>query len=236
MATSGTYTWTSSRNSIIRDALRKVGALGDYETLDDVRLQVGIDALNPMIKKFQTLGMPLWATTQIEIPLSFWASASEVNIGPSQAINQLDKPLKVLQALRGDASDETELNIYTWTDYNNLSDKTMIGAPVHLFYQPLRTTGRIALWPRPDTYWQTKTLYLRYQRPFQDMNSSTDEPDFPVEWHEALIYNLAVRLAPTYGLPPAERAALNKEAKDILDETKSFDQEEGSLFIIPRYV
>lgn len=239
MSTSNSYDFSSSRDSIISAAFRKIGALGDYETLDTEKLNVGIAAINPMIKALAAKGMPLWAISEQYINFSEWASSASRTIGPGGDISQNIKPLKILQAIRRDNTDannpvDTQMNIYTYEDYENLSSKNATGAPLHLFYQPQAYVGRIVLWPRPDSTWQTNgQLYIRYHRQFQDFDASGDEPDFPVEWHEALIYQLAVRLAPEYGLSLNDRIALKKEADDILEDALDFGTEEGSLFIMP---
>lgn len=243
MATSGSYDFSSSRNTIISGAFRKMGRLGDYEAITDSvnsgKLAAGIAALNPMIKAFQALGMPLWAITEQYIALSNWSSSASATIGPSMTINQVIKPLKVLQAYRRDNIVSTDprdepVNIYTYDDYQNLSQKEEQGTPTHLFYQPLAYTGKLTLWPRPDTYWQTNgQLYIRYHRPFQDFDSSTDEPDFPVEWHEALIFNLADRLSFEYGLSERKAKEIKEKAAATLVIAESFGTEEGSLRIIP---
>jgi hypothetical protein len=239
MPTSNSYDFTSTRDTIITAAFRKIGALGDYETLDTVRRDAGIAAINPMIKAYAAKGMPLWAITEKYIPFSTWTTSPTVTIGPGATINQPDKPLRVLQASRRDNSVVTQpvdvdLNIYTYDEYRSLANKNIPGTPIHFFYQPLAYTGAISLWNLPDTYWKTNgQLYIRYQRQFQDFDSSSDEPDFPVEWHEALIYNLAVRLAPEYGLSMNDRTMLKAEAKEYLEEALSNGTEEGSLYLYP---
>lgn len=239
MATSGSYDWTSTRDFIITEAFKKIGRLGDFETLDSQRLTAGINALNPMIKAFQGLGMPVWAVTEQYLPFTHWATTPTVSIGPGATIAQAIKPLKIVQAIRRDNTNasfpvDVPLDIQPYENYELQSSKQSQGAPNTLFYQPLGYTGQISLWPLPDSTWQTNgQLYIRYQRPFQDFDASTDEPDFPVEWHEALIYNLAVRLAPNYGVPIQDRGVLKQEAKDALDLAKEFDTEEGSLYLQP---
>lgn len=239
MATSGTYSWTSSRDFIITEAFKKIGRLGDFETIDTARLNAGIAAINPMVKAFHALGMPVWAITEQYLSFTSWAATSTVSIGPGATINQIVKPLKILQALRRDNSVpafpvDVPLEILPYENYELLSSKNATGAPTSLFYQPQAYQGNISLWVRPDAYWQTNgQLYIRYQRPFQDFNTATDEPDFPVEWHEALIYNLAIRLAPNYGLPSVDRQALKADAKEALAMALGFDVEEGSLYLQP---
>jgi hypothetical protein len=231
MATSGTYVWTSNRDYIITEAFRKIGSLGDYEDIDTERLNSGARALNPMVKAMAAMGMPLWAVKTVDIPLSNWASAT-LRIGPNQTLSQ-EKPLKIFQVIRIDGTNEVPLIPLADEDYQNLTDKTSSGVPTQYYYKPLREFGDLTIWKRPDSYWLTKTLRIRYQRPFQEFNVDTDEPDFPNEWHEALIYRLATRLAANYGLPLNDRRMLKEETKEIVDETKAFDQEEGSMFIRP---
>lgn len=239
MPTSNSYDFTTNRDQIIQAAFRKIGVLGDYETLDTNKLNVGIAAFNPMIKALAAKGMPLWAITDQYIALSNWAASPSQTIGPGAQINQAVKPLKILQASIRDNSDparpiDNKLDLEAFEDYVNHTDKNTTGMPISLAYQPLAYTGVIYLWPRPDTYWQTNgQLYIRYQRPFQDFDASADEPDFPVEWHEVLIYQLAVRLASEYGVPMNERILLKKEAEELLENALRFDQEETSLFIRP---
>ena len=239
MSTSGVYTWSSSRDVICSEALRKIGALGDFEVTpssSDQRMVNAISAINPMIKTFQGFGMPVWAISLTTLSLGGWTTNPQ-SIGPGMTFNQTDKPLKIVQALRQDVStsQEVPLLIDPFENYENLVNKVATGAPVRLFYQPLAYSGNIYIWPLPDSSWLSNNLIIRYQRPFQDFNASADEPDFPKEWHEALIYQLAVRLAPVYGLPPADRDRLERTADKILSVALSFDQEEGSVYFQPRY-
>lgn len=239
MSTSGSYDFSITRNDIIQEAFRKIGALGENETIaaDTTKLNVGIAALNPMAKAWQAYGMQMWCRTDKTVLLSA-LTTSPTTIGPASTIVDTKKYLKLLQAIRRDTSSNTDvpLNLFTYENFNMLSTKTSTGAPLHVHYQPTLTAGTIYLWPLPDTYWTANgSIIFTFQRTIQDFDSSTDEPDFPIEWAEALIYNLAVRIAPNYGLPPNDRDRLKGEAKESLELAKSFDQEEGSLFFQPRY-
>lgn len=235
MPTSGTYTWSGSRDFVITEAFKKINALGNFETLDTPRLNDGINALNPLVKHLATMGMPLWAIDELTIPFSTLSTVGGASIGLGQSVNSV-APLKVLQALRKDTTTgyDVPMTIYTYEDYENLSNKAANGAPISLFYQPKGAVGALKVWLLPDSYWQTNgSLYIRYQRPFQDSGSATDTPDFPVEWHRTLILGLACDLAPNYGLDVTQRQQLEKKYKDSLDEILGFSGEEGSLFVHP---
>ena len=63
--------------------------------------------------------------------------------------------------------------------------------------------------------------------------SSADTPDFPSYWTDAIIYELAVNLAPEYGVPLQDRSALKAEAKAYLEQAQGYGDEDTSLFVQP---
>lgn len=238
MATSGTYIYTLTRDACITAAYRKINRLGDFATIDATRLAFGLAALDPILKAYSALGMPLWAMTETNIALSLFTTTSPVVIGIGQTVNSV-APIRVVQGLRKDnlTGVDVPLNIYTYEDYERLSVKgpTSPGTPVHVFYQPLGPTGNLKVWNLPDSYWRTNgSLYIRYQRPFQDAGSTGGlELDFPVEWDQTLIYSLAYALAPDYGLDITQRQALKNDRDYWLDLVLSNSTEEGSICFQP---
>jgi hypothetical protein len=243
MSTSGVYTYSTNRDAVILAAGRKINIIGDFETPPDTdpRMVSLITALNPLIKQMMTYGMPVWAITEQLIPFSQLATIAGVSIGlTGQTINSV-APLKVIQALRVDNLQPTTPNtvpmfVYTYEDYELLNNKGAQGAPVHCFYQPLRNSGVIKVWPLPDpTYWQVNgSLYIRYQRPVQDFTAATDEPDFPIEWNQTLIYGLAWNVGHEYGVDKEKMDDMKGMYLFCKEEVLSFGTEEGSLFLQPR--
>jgi hypothetical protein len=184
--------------------------------------------------------MPVWAVTERTIPFSSILTENGVTIGIGQTINAV-APLKIIQAVRKDTSTDTDtmMDIYTYDRYQDITNKTSEGTPLAMFYQPLgpanSSSGVIKIWLLPDDYWQTNgQLYIRYQRPFQDMTATTDEPDFPIHWVKALTYQTAYLLAPSYGLDMTQRGMLKADMKEAVEEALSFGTEEGSFFLQPR--
>lgn len=64
MATSGTATFTRTRNQIIESALRKVNAFESGETVDAASINDASDALNVMVKHWQATGINIWTTEE----------------------------------------------------------------------------------------------------------------------------------------------------------------------------
>lgn len=230
MSTSGTTTWNLQRDSIINAALRKLAVISGGSSPAAYEITNAAEALNALIKAFHADGMPLWAMKSYTFTTT--AGTASYNIGPSQTLDT-PKPLRIVQAWRGDGStySNVPINIYTDTNYNVLPLLTSSGVPVNLYYQPLATTGVINLWPKPND--SITQITIRYQRPFEDMTTATDDLDFPSYWTEAIIYNLAARLAPEYGIPLNDRNVLNQEAMVAKNTALSGGSEEGSLFIQP---
>lgn len=230
MSTSGTTTWKLNRNELISAALRKLGVLSGGSSPETYQITDGTQALNALVKGLQTDGMPVWAIKTY----SFTTVAGDPDypIGVGQTLNTA-KPLKIFQAWRNQDSmySNVPMNIYTNYNYDLLPLANSSGTPVNLYYQPMRDSGMINLWPKPID--STTTISIRYQAPFEDMTGATDDLDFPSEWTEAVIYLLAVRLAPEYGLPILDRQQLKKEADELHAQAMMFGTEEGSFFFQP---
>lgn len=231
MATSGTNSWTLQRDAVINGALRKLAVLPSGATGDTNQIADGSTALNAICKALQAEGMPLWKI--VTATFTTTAGTSSYTIGPSQTINS-GKPNKVLEAFYTVAGgNNTPLNVYNRYDFMLLpASTTVTGTPVNIYYQPLRTTGTLALWPTPVD--STTSITIHYQAPFDDVNSATDDLDFPSYWMQALIYLLAWTLAPEYGIPTQDRQQLAVEAKYWKDEALSNGSEEGSIYLQPR--
>lgn len=239
MAISGNANWTMTRDSIVNAALRKVGELADGATATSTQLANAQEALNNIVFSLYAIGMPVWAMTTTSFPLVVGQAVYPVGVGIGSGTLNIQAPLKITQAWLKTSTDTTDvpLNIYTQYNYNLLPTKANQGRTVHLWYQPLNQSGNITLWPAPDNYTATYgTVYFVYQRAFDQFDAGTDTPDFPQVWLEPLIYSLAHRLAPEYGLPLSEVDKLNETAQALIGNALSFGTEEGSIYLQPDWV
>lgn len=231
MATSGSTDFTINLSQIIGGALRIAGAIAQGESPTSNQSVEAAEALNIFVKELQADGMPLWAIKQYSMPLT---ATSDYTIGVGSTVNTA-KPLKVVQAFLHNTVTNIDIpmRVLTREEYNRLGNKTSTGQPIQLFYEPLLTTGVVHLFPVPDLYSISNcTVTLVYQRPFEDFDASTDTPDFPQEWYNAIKFGLADLLAPEYGLPLQERQDLSRRAKSLRDTALGFGTEEGSLYFM----
>jgi len=229
--TSGTTTFSVTRDDIIKGALRKIGVVAQGELPTADQTTEAAFALNLMVKAWEADGMPLWALRTTPIPLV--SGKTTYTVGPVGDVIT-DKPLKVLQAWNRSTSNiDIPMRLLTKQEYNILGNKSTSGKPIQLYYEPRLTDGVVSLFPTPAAADVLEsTIYIVYQRPYEDFNIATDAPDFPQEWYDAVLYGLAVRLAPEYGVPIDQRQVLGREAADIKAAAMSFGTEEGSMYFM----
>lgn len=232
MATSSSTNFATSRDNLISGALRMAGAISQGETPSATLVSEAAEALNMLVKAKQADGMPLWAIKKYEITLT---ATADYTIGAGSTVNT-PKPLKVIQAYLhySSTSLDVPVRIITRQEYELIGNKVSTGYPVELFYEPLLSTGVLHVYPVPDaTVVAACTLKIIYQRPFEDFDVSTDEPDFPQEYYHAIKLGLADVLAPEHGLSIQERQDLSRRATAAWLEALGFGTEEGSMFFQP---
>ena len=149
---------------------------------------------------------------------------------------KIDRPHHVLEVYRRRYDDVVDVPLITLSrqEYYTLSDKDSLGTPVNYYYDPQLTNSTFYTWPTADTdFAKNDTFELIIRKPFDDMDASTDDFEFPQEWYEAIVYGLAVRIAPMIGYPTSDRRLLMVEADEIKQTAMDFDVEQTSMFLIP---
>jgi hypothetical protein len=112
-------------------------------------------------------------------------------------------------------------------------DKTSQGKPVYVYYDPQRTNGTLWVWPTPDS--SSDDIKLSYKSYIEDFDSLSDDPEFPTEWLEAIIYNLALRLIPKYEVRGEDAARIEAMAVQFLSDAETNDADQGSVYLMPEY-
>lgn len=113
-------------------------------------------------------------------------------------------------------------------EFMALPNKSNNGTVTAYYYSPQLGSGLLYVWQTPDNV--DDILMLSYIKSIEDFDASTDDPDFPQEWYDCITRNLAVKVAPAYGLGGDKSVqTLMVEAKMMLDEMRAWDSEEGSI-------
>jgi hypothetical protein len=226
MATSGSSNYTETRDDIISNALQLLGVLGSGETPTASDVTFCSNALNRMTKAWQAQGIHLWKETTATITIV--ADQYQYSVSP--------RPLNIENCRYHYASGlERKMKKLGRSEYDAIPTKTTSeGASTCFYYSPQLTTGQLYVWPVPqDT---TDTLVITYMASIEDFDSASDNPDFPVEWLSCITTNLAVKVAPAFGLVLSKvNPDLMMQAQQELADMQAWDFEEGSVRITPNY-
>lgn len=229
MSTSGVTINPMTKAQIIKGALRKVGAIQEGQDPTPQQLADASEALGPLVQELVTVGMPLWKRRHLDLPLV--AGKNTYTIGVGQEVD-VPYPLKLHQVNLHVGSSGSQINVDIKADYDfSLLPIYAEGTVVSVKYQPFINYGVLTVWPKPLT--PDQTMVLVYQEPYDTFAAETDEADFPQEWQNALIYQLALILADDYSLPIADKQWLEKQADKRLASALAFGTEEVSIFFHP---
>lgn len=183
-------------------------------------------------------GTVLWTTiatvpgaTSITITAALTDDAASGNLVYTYT-SKASRPMRIQSAGVIVDDIETPLTIISRQEYFDLPTKTTSeGQPTQVYYDPQLGSGVLYVWPVPDA----NTYYLRItcERNLEDFTATDDEPDFPIEWGEALCWGLAARLAPKYGVTMDKVAGIKTLADEHLQTVLNFDREITSIFMTP---
>lgn len=240
-ANTNTYTLSSTGDhasaEIIKTELASSGATSDTViTVDSVTSMAASDYIGVELDDgtldWTTIISINTNTNQITLT-SGLNSAAAVNNNVYVYTTRLARPLDITSArLLNDSGVERELFKVGRREYMQRSNKTQTGAPIEFYYSPQLTTGKLYLWPTPDNV--SSRLRVTYVRTIEDFDASSDEPDLPQEWLEAITYNLALRAAPMYGIQiQKQKPEILLLAQEAYIRLEAFDSETSSTYIIP---
>jgi len=230
MATSGVVTLSKTAVELISSAYELARVKDPDETLTDKQSTVGKSSLNKLIKFFQKDGLQLWAIKKDSITLT--QSSSSYTCGPS-GTGLSERPLRIVEAFYRDGTQDTPLEQVSRQEYYELGDKSTDGRPHQFYYDPQLTSGVLYIYNPADANAAGDTIHLVYHRPFEVINSLTDEFDFPEEWYIVLEYNLAVDLALRNGIKQSRISMLEGKAQWFHDEAIAWSVENVPTQIVP---
>jgi len=234
MATSGSTDYSTSAATLIEDALIEIGALAAGETVDSNDQTQALRELNRMVKHWQVSGHNLWTRTRGTLTMT---TGKGTNANPylfgTGGDFTTDRPLRIESMRFVDSNGYERPMVHISRDeYDHLPDKDSTGEATLFHYDPQIGSGKLYVWPVLSST-GSGTLDFTYQRPIEDFDATSNEPDFPQEWYETLMYGLAARLCPKYFPQDVQnQQRLIQTASGKLNECLSFDKETASSFFI----
>jgi hypothetical protein len=153
------------------------------------------------------------------------ASANKVYAYTTKA----GRPTKLVYAYRRDVNGyDTEVTRIGEEEYRGQSNKASSGVPTVLWYQPTMTTGTLYVWPVDGGSNCDKLIVIGQYYP-DDFDIASNNPQFPIEWGNTLVWGLAAELASSYGLPEREQGRIWQVAEFKLNELLDYDVENASV-------
>lgn len=153
--------------------------------------------------------------------------------------NLLSKPLRIdncrltqgLDREEGPTLSEILMAPMAYSQYQNLTTKTVNGQSNQYSYLPQRDTGKLLLWPRPDS--ASQRINFTYERMIEDIDNVADDFDFPQEWYAALLWQLAAWMAPDFDREDKAAKFIVPMAQEMFNDLLAWDTENTSINLRP---
>jgi len=233
-----TYTFPTANctTSYTATAVATAGVLGDVNLLVDsitgvVNGQyVGVLLDDGTMHWTTVNGVPAGTTIVLADALP---SAAAVGNAVYTYTTKIQSPLSISN-LRVKNSDGNEIPFTGYwstsrSEYMGLPNKTATGTPVMAYFDPQITNSTLSIWPTPDT--AAHRIVFTYERTLGDFDALDDNPDFPQHAYNAIKWNLAIEIAPEYGVTPSN-FVINK-AGELRQALWNKDREMTSIYFHP---
>lgn len=218
MATSGTATFSLTNAEIVKESLLLLGAVDEFAEVGENQYNSCRKILNSMVKHWQ-IHANIWP--KVDVTKTLTPGTASYTVGTGLDIDTA-RPMRLVSARRKDTSGrEVPIEVFAREDYMGIPLKTTQGAPAGVYYDVQRASGTAYVWPTGDTV--NNQVVLTFRRPLEDLTTAANDMDFPQEWHLAIIYNLAAKLAPKY--PNQQSGFIKEEAERLLAELMQHDEE-----------
>jgi hypothetical protein len=132
----------------------------------------------------------------------------------------------------GEASDyEIPIELCSRQEYMQLPNKSQQGTVIQTYFSQQQPQGKLYCWNAPSS--AVEYINFTAEREIQIIVDSDNTFDLPVEWYDALTYQLAKRLIPKIGCSPERVQLIRGDAQDYLDHVLSFDNDIYGVTFVP---
>lgn len=138
------------------------------------------------------------------------------------------RPFRIMNVRRSTTADGVQVPVERVSrgTYMDNPNKSASGQPVQFYYDRQLEHGELFVWPAGTGF-----LFFDYERELLKPTALADVLDFPEEWFDAIIYNLAHRLAPMYATNPIKRQLIKAEAMELKHDILSEDSDDMYMAI-----
>ena len=187
-------------NALIARSLKLLGVVASGEAATADEATDAFDALNDLVNSWATERLTIYYTERISQTLT--ANTATYTIGSSGTINKA-RPIWIPYAGVVPAGETHEipvevLNLTQWTRIAIKSQTSTFPTKIYYDHNFASSLATINVWPVPTT---APALIIYSPTALVVFADRTTSYNFPPGYERALRYNLAVELAPEYGVP-----------------------------------
>jgi hypothetical protein len=148
--------------------------------------------------------------------------------------SKIARPIKLVYARAEDsAGNSRPVRMISEEEYERFGRRDQSSKIVELHFRPTLDNAELFVYQPSDNV--IDELHLIVQLPVQDIDTATDEFDFPVEWMLAVQKGLAYHLGPSFGVKGEQLYDIRDQYRVALDEVSGWDTEDTNLQIIPEF-
>ena len=197
-------------SDLIRSSLRLIGAISSSEAPAADEAMDALEALNMMLNSWGAVRFLSKNTPTITHILN---GSTSYTIGSGGDIDTI-RPSAIFTAYYTLGGLDYPLQVLDYKTYSEIGTKNIGAIPEYVVLKPDYPLSTIYVFPVGSG----GVLTLSAVRPQVELNINDDVQDiYPPEWIRAIKYNLAIEIAPEYGVTVSpEIVALAKEAKDTV--------------------
>ncbi len=190
---------TVSALDIITGAAKLLGVVFKSEVLSSDEANDGLVLLNDMLDTWSNDNLTTYSYTIESFPCT---GALSYTMGTGGNFNT-SRPINLVTAVVRLGSIDYPLDIIPPDEFQEYIALKSIPGPIPkvLTYDNGYPLGIIKTYPVASS---GTTLYLQSNKPLSNLSALTTTVDLPPGWKRALKYNLAIDMAPQYGVDPSQ--------------------------------
>lgn len=179
---------------LLKASLRAIGAIDPHNVPTNQELTDTLEAMDLMLENWFVDGLTVYVGKEENFSLS--SGTSTYTIGDGGAFDT-DRPYNILGAFIRSSGYDYPVDIITASEFNSIFDKSLTGMPWKLSFLPESPLGLVRLYFTPDAAYD---LHIQSQKPLAEITDLDADISFEQGYKAAIKWNLAVELAPEWGV------------------------------------
>lgn len=191
---------TITARTIIKKAMKELGVIGVGQAVNAEMEDDAFLALNNMLEKWSNERLMVQEIVEEAETLTSGQASYTVGSGGNFDTN---RPVAIEKDafIRDSGGNDHPVQVLTMDVYRAETVKTTSGRPDYLAYTPEFPLGKMYLYPTPDN--STDVLHYRAVPLLDSFATVTTSVEYAPGYEDAIILNLAVRIAPSWGKQPS---------------------------------